>query len=374
MLLKQKFAFLAPLRCIGLHNLHRWRKMLITPPSKHQYPAVYYGFDSIIGKKCPTRGGRVKLQTLSEVYPNTPSDWNILYLVSSALPDDWWALLFIAKKRGAKVVLNQNGVAYPGWHGLGWQFTNMPLRACLKAADHVFYQSEFCLQTANRFLGVTANSYSILHNPVDSSKFVIKAQRPQNGQPWILLLGGTQYQAYRVRIALEVCGELLRRACDIRLIITGELCWRSNSSACHKDLETWIDANHMRDRVELTGKYTQEEMPKIFCLAHILLHTKYNDPCPTIVIEAMASGLPVVYSLSGGVPELVGNSAGVGVAVTESYTTDCEPNVCDMVDAVIKVIQGWENMSKSAIDQAKNFNPSEWIEKHRSKFEKILLN
>jgi len=32
------------------------------------------------------------------------------------LPDDWPALILIAKLRNAKIVLNQNGVAYPAWH------------------------------------------------------------------------------------------------------------------------------------------------------------------------------------------------------------------------------------------------------------------
>ena len=44
--------------------------------------------------------------------------------------------------------------------------------------------------------------------------------------------------------------------------------------------------------------------------AHLLLHTKVKDPCPSAVIEAMACGLPVVYPASGGTVELVGDEAG----------------------------------------------------------------
>ena len=37
---------------------------------------------------------------------------------------------------------------------------------------------------------------------------------------------------------------------------------------------------------------------------------KYKDPCPNSVIEAMSCGLPILYSNSGGLPELVNNGCG----------------------------------------------------------------
>ena len=48
----------------------------------------------------------------------------------------------------------------------------------------------------------------------------------------------------------------------------------------------------LEDAVELLGPYTQAEAPALMRRADLLLHTKYNDPCPTVVLEAMASGLP----------------------------------------------------------------------------------
>jgi glycosyltransferase involved in cell wall biosynthesis len=44
----------------------------------------------------------------------------------------------------------------------------------------------------------------------------------------------------------------------------------------------------------------------------LFLNLSENDPCPNIVIEAMASALPVIYTPSGGTPELV-STAGLPI-------------------------------------------------------------
>ena len=50
-------------------------------------------------------------------FPNDPTDFNLLYLGSTWLPRDLDALLRLARRRGVPVVVNQDGVAYPGWAG-----------------------------------------------------------------------------------------------------------------------------------------------------------------------------------------------------------------------------------------------------------------
>ena len=36
----------------------------------------------------------------------------------------------------------------------------------------------------------------------------------------------------------------------------------------------------------------------------VFLHPSENDNCPNVVLEAMSSGLPIIYHNSGGTPEI----------------------------------------------------------------------
>ena len=60
------------------------------------------------------------------------------------------------------------------------------------------------------------------------------------------------------------------------------------------------------ESIRFLGAYNASKAPAIYQAADAYLMMKYNDPCPNTVLEALASGLPVLYSASGGVPELVG--------------------------------------------------------------------
>ena len=65
----------------------------------------------------PVAGGTAKFQKLATRFPNCPTAFSLLYLGSSALPRDLDALLSLARRRGIPVVVNQDGVGYPGWAG-----------------------------------------------------------------------------------------------------------------------------------------------------------------------------------------------------------------------------------------------------------------
>ena len=111
--------------------------------------------------------------------------------------------------------------------------------------------------------------------------------------------------------------------------------------------------------------------PGIFQRAALLLHTKYNDPCPTVVLEALASGLPVVYSASGGVPELVGPDAGVGVPAELDWDRDRPPDPQVMAAAVLRAAQDAERMAMAARSRAEAFDVEPWLDRHQQVFEAL---
>ena len=120
----------------------RWA-LLLVPGRPAPGLRVSYGWDRIPAPGEPAAGGSGKAQRLSPRFPSSPADFTLLYLGSSWLPRDLRPLLWSARRRGAPVVLNQDGVGYPGWAGARTEEINRPLRRALEGADHVLFQSAF---------------------------------------------------------------------------------------------------------------------------------------------------------------------------------------------------------------------------------------
>jgi glycosyltransferase involved in cell wall biosynthesis len=338
----------------------RWARLLL---SRRAEPGlrVFYGHDRVPAPGERAAGGTAKAQKLNERFPNSPTDFSLLYLGTTWLPRDLGPLIAIARRRRAPIVVNQDGVAYPGWAGERTDELNRPLRQALLAADRVVYQSEFSKQSADLFLGEPRGAWEILHNAVDVDQFT-PAERPPSGGP-ILLLGGDQTQAYRIELALRVLASLVPRHPDVQLLVTGRLVVSP---------ESMIDELDLRGRVHLLGEYTQNEAPGIFRRAHLLLHTKVNDPCPTLVLEAMACGLPVVYPASGGTVELVAEEGGIGVPHPDSFERDEPPAPEALADAVDRVLADLARYSASARSRVvERFSLEPWLERHREIFEEL---
>ena len=333
---------------------------------------VYYGFENVPSAGEHASGGIVKCQDLQRMFPNDPVAPNMLYLVSSALPPHAPLLARLCRRRGGKVVLNQNGVAYPGWYGSGWETVNRPMKDIHSLADHVFYQSGFCQRSAYKFLGRRAGPSEILYNPVDTSLFDPR-RTPYCSSALVLLLAGSHEFRYRVTTAVDVLAAIHEKLDGARLLIAGRYGWLPDERASLEDLRDYAHSRGVLDSVDIAGAYTQKEAPDLYRRADLLLHTKYNDPCPRVVVEAMASGLPVVYSASGGVPEQVGSDGGIGLEATQSWYHDCPPNSDQLCRAVLRVLENYERFSAAARKRAvERFALEPWLERHAEVFETLV--
>jgi glycosyltransferase involved in cell wall biosynthesis len=343
----------------------RWRDVVRAQPARGEV-RVSYGYERMPTDDEVVYGGLVKFQELAAVIPNAPRDFNVLYLGSSALPLDARVLVALARRRGAAVVWNQNGVCYPAWFGPGCERLNRPRARLLRAADHVIYQSAFCKLAADHWYGEPQGRWEILHNPVDVERFTPEP-RPSGRAP-TLLLGGNQYQRYRLETALRTLAEARRSLPETRLLVAGEIAWHEDRVAGLRETERLVRELGLEDHVELIGPYARRDAPAVMRRADALLHTKVNDPCPTIVLEAMACGLPVVYSASGGTPELVGGDAGIGVPTPLDWERDHPPSPSEFALAVRDVLARVDELREAARVRAEEFALTRWVAHHKTLF------
>ena len=65
----------------------------------------------------------------------------------------------------------------------------------------------------------------------------------------------------------------------------------------------------LEDEVMFIGWVPQEDMPALYRLADLFLFPSFYESCSVSLLEAMASGCPIVTSRTGGTPEVVGHAA-----------------------------------------------------------------
>lgn len=330
-------------------------------------PVLNYGNLFPIASGEVVHGGKVKLLHLSERFPERP-EFNILYLVSSACPPHALELVQWAKRQGAKFVWNQNGVAFPAWAGARAGEINSPMAALMLRADFIVYQSRFCLESAGRFLGGAPCPADILFNPVDPRVFT-PATAPRPTDVWQLLTAGTHHQASRVLSSIETLRLLREAGHNVRLKVAGELRWPEAT----RQVRNALEKANVPDLVTLLPPFTQDEAVRLYQGAHILLHPKYHDPCPTVVIEAMACGVPVIGSRSGGMPEIVNDEGGRLLDVPLSWEVSTVPEPQAMANAVEHIMREWPEQSRRARQRAERlFDSRRWLQRHAEIFDELL--
>jgi glycosyltransferase involved in cell wall biosynthesis len=170
--------------------------------------------------------------------------------------------------------------------------------------------------------------------------------------------------------SIEGIAAARRGGVEVRLKVAGGVDPRVGAAAQRR-----IEELRLGKLVEFLGPYDWKQAPAIYRSADAYLMTKNNDPCPNSVLEAMSSGLPVLYSASGGVPELVGTDAGVGLAVPESFEEDVVPEPAAIAEGMNTIIRQQPAFSAAARRRAmERFDLPQWLARHDAVFEQALGN
>ncbi len=315
-------------------------------------------------------GGGVKYQYLSNKYQGDILNCNLLYVVSSWRYHHTYDLLKLLKSKGVKIVWNQNGSFFPHFYGESYaRKMNQRMFREMQLADFVFFQSEFAKKATEQLMGTFDGPSEILYNCIDTQKFVPCKKTTSPTEHVTILMAGSHNDPYRLRLGVETLSALHQLGFTrFKLLIAGNILPKIQNEVKHVIVELKLE-----NAVKFLGPYTQSESVSVYQRGDILLHTKFMDVCPSMVLEAMACGLPVVYSKTGGTPELVGEEAGIGIETKQSLYDVHLPDSQDLANAILNVSHKHEAYSVASRTQVEsNFDLTYWMEEHEKRFSELL--
>ncbi len=347
---------------VAIRQAKRLRRL---PAAGHRPLRVAYvhpGFPAAPSQAPSGGGGGVKYLWLEERFPHGFPECDAVYAVSSARHERAAAVFAEARRRGIPIVWNQDGAYFPHSYGAAdAERGNRAMGELLHAADYVLYQSEFARSSSHRFLGARNGPGEILYNAVDTAFY--RPMEERRGSGTVLLAAGSHDDAYRLPLVMDTFQLARRRVSDLRLLIAGRI-----GAEPLAEVRQRIERERWRDVVEIAGPYAPATTPQLFNRAHVFLHAKYSDVCPSVVLEAMACGLPVAFSATGGTPELVGD-AGVGVATEQDWDRPRPPSAEALADAVVRVAAAQDEFSRRARQRAvEHFDIQPWLARHEAVF------
>lgn len=354
---------------ITIYKFLRGAQVLLSNKSKNKKKInIFYG-GAISGN---IGGTLVKIKRLKKYFPEHNFNFNVVYLLSNSVYLPLFALK-ILKKRKIPIVHNQNGVFYPSWYAGDYKRKNMLMARQYLCADYIFFQSEFCKKIAEEFLGKPKAEHEILYNAVDTNFFKPNLIKNYKNNNFYFLITGkfSNIHYYHLKNTILAICQIEHSQYKIKLKLAGSL----SAKLKIKINNLLINEKINKNKIIFIDKFQQETANEIYNNADAFIYLMHQSPCPNSVIEAMSCGLPILYSNSGGVPEIVGNQCGIALKVSDSFEKPFCPDIVDIQEGIKLLINNYSYFSQhSRLRAVAKFDIDNWIKRHDYIFKKLINN
>jgi len=188
------------------------------------------------------------------------------------------------------------------------------LRGAFEAAQLVMARSVSLLHELLE-LGCPADKLRLNRTPIPLDAINFSRRTPPEDGSWRLVQACRLISKKGIFTILEALELMVKRWPKLTYSLAGV-------GPDKEEIEKAIVCHGLQRHVNMLGWLSQDELQEIYDESHIFLHpsemTQENDQegVPNSMLEAMASGLPVVATYHGGIPEAV-TSGQDGVLVAE---------------------------------------------------------
>lgn len=141
----------------------------------------------------------------------------------------------------------------------------------------------------------------VIPNGIDLERFS-PAPEPAEGASFLRLLTvGRLSTTKRLPLLIDAVEILGKEGCPVQLTAVG-------GGALEAQLRRMLDEKNLRGAVTLVGRRGSEQMPETYRGQDVFVSASAQEGMSNAMLEAMASGLPIVTTRCEGVDELIGDN------------------------------------------------------------------
>ncbi len=176
-------------------------------------------------------------------------------------------------------------------------------RLLVEQSDGIICCSNYMLDHIQHVLGAVKTKVRVIPNGVESSRFnggrqpqLILAGIPEDRK--IILYVGRIVREKGIFTLLDALEKLRKQGKDVSLVFVGE-------GPLKEDLAKEVLRRKLNDRVTLAGFVDEKKLVSLYNSSDVFVLPSHYEPFGMVVLEAMASRIPVVVSDVGGLSEIV---------------------------------------------------------------------
>jgi len=310
----EKFSDNITIYKVGLHKkmLHYWRKSEVL---EWLLKAQYHYYRLL----------RDNDYDLVHAFFGFPTGW-LCYRTADKLP-------YIISLRGSDV---------PGYNirlGLDYKVLGPLFRRIWANAAAIVANSQGLRRLALQFMPQL--KIEVIPNGVDTERFY-PAEKRDLERPIKLLTVSRLIERKRIDLLIQAVSQTKELGLDVQLNIAGE-------GNLKEKLARLADELNVTDQVIFMGRVPAEQMPQLYRDNDIFVMSSIHEGMSNAMLEAMASGLPIVTTRCEGVAELIADN---GIVIEKAQAEEFAQAIKKLADDQ----NYYKQMSLAARKQAQKFN------------------
>ena len=219
----------------------------------------------------------------------------------------------------------------------------------IKGTRKIICVSNFIAKSLEKYLNMPEDKFDVLRNCVDSKLFKrsvtddekkeIRSNYGIKDNEFVLLFTGRLTAEKGVKELISAM-QLIKNE-NVKLLIVGSSVNALKvKTTFEQELEQMIE--NIKEKVIFTGFVNYDEIYKMYAIADIaVLPSIWDDPAPLTIIEALVSGLPIITTRSGGIPEYATD----GSAIILERDNNLVNNIAKSIETLISDKEEREKMS-----------------------------